>query len=843
METTLKKTEQVTNNHSNTINYPFLLVTHMVCADQQIHSEESKALHELATQIEAGQRTLEEMEKILAQDDHQLSVEEVARRVPSSQKNEAMCQILAIAYVDGFCSVLERKMAERIAQIWNWPKAEIQQQIEEAGAFSDTGFLDESNQQKLSVSGRLLQKADSILSRALVNKLANLTGAEEKVEQLRQEILLSGPEYDEAIRQCAVIAKEDYKFAELALKSAGSTLRSLRKNLQNSIAEIQSKTTSKGQANQAKEVAKQLELTQKSLSDEIIKEIQEVQESLRSKERALNHFSIAFMGRTKAGKSTLHAIVTDKKWEAIGVGKQRTTRYNRVYPWKNLRIIDTPGIGAPDGKRDEEIAESVIEESDVICYVVTNDNIQATEFEFLHLLKKKAKPLIILLNVKKNLRDSRRLEHFLKNPDKAFEMEGQSGLGGHIERIRRYAKEHYANDYFPIIPVMLLAAQLSREPEHENRKEELFKASRMQDFLNSIRESLIQYGTIRRSQTLLGSTVGAINTPYDWVAGQAQIYKQLAEKIQSKREEIRKKIEIAFKDSRRNLQTEIETIFQEAINAVPSFAEEHWNSNELGLKLGWEKTLKSLNLEQRLKSAFQEAGEQFKQEVQEVLEEIGHELQLVAELGGDNFKFTEQDSWDTRNWVRIGGSILGIAGTVFLLFSSSFAMPLVIVAGVVSIITGLFKSKDEKRQKAVNNISESLRDQLNTRKQEVLEKAESEFLKNCGSVSTNIESYFKELASGLESFSLTLEEAQKKFSAQTNYLNRPYAKRILDWSQEKYEPLTEEGARKTVAKVQRKFGHKMTIITRSELTIKKSMDELKKVLQEDISIQSLKSVK
>ncbi len=376
METTLKKTEQVTNNHSNTINYPFLLVTHMVCADQQIHSEESKALHELATQIEAGQRTLAEMEKILAQDDHQLSVEEVARRIPSTQKNEAMCQILAIAYVDGFCSVLERKMAERVAQIWNWPKGEIQQQIEEAGAFSDTRFLDESNQQKLSVSGRLLQKADSILSRALVNKLANLTGAEEKVEQLRHEILLSGPEYDEAIRQCAVVAKEDYQFAELALKSAYSTLYYLGKNLRKSIYEIQSKTNSKSQANTAKEVAKQLELTQKSLSDEIIKEIEEVQESLRSKERALNHFSIAFMGRTKAGKSTVHAIVTNDGWEAIGVGKQRTTRYNRVYEWKNIRIIDTPGIGAPGGKSDEEIAESVIEESDVICYVVTNDSIQ-----------------------------------------------------------------------------------------------------------------------------------------------------------------------------------------------------------------------------------------------------------------------------------------------------------------------------------------------------------------------------------------------------------------------------------------------------------------------------------
>lgn len=62
---------------------------------------------------------------------------------------------------------------------------------------------------------------------------------------------------------------------------------------------------------------------------------------------------------TKAGKSTLHSILTEQGWDAIGVGKQRTTRSNRFYTWNNIRIIDTPGIGAPGGKSDEEIAESI----------------------------------------------------------------------------------------------------------------------------------------------------------------------------------------------------------------------------------------------------------------------------------------------------------------------------------------------------------------------------------------------------------------------------------------------------------------------------------------------------
>ena len=44
------------------------------------------------------------------------------------------------------------------------------------------------------------------------------------------------------------------------------------------------------------------------------------------------------------------------------------------------------GIGAPGGKTDEEIAESIVDESDVIWFLVKNDSIQESEFEFLWLI-------------------------------------------------------------------------------------------------------------------------------------------------------------------------------------------------------------------------------------------------------------------------------------------------------------------------------------------------------------------------------------------------------------------------------------------------------------------------
>ncbi|MCU0536612.1 MAG: 50S ribosome-binding GTPase [Hydrococcus sp. Prado102] len=413
------------------LKYSYLLLTHLVCADRQIHSEEAKALRELAQEANIEQNTLVEMEKILSYEENHLVLEDVAANVPLEQQSETMRQVLAIAYTDGFFAPLEREVVNKIAQIWRWSPREIDKILEEAEGFKPKLSNNNEAQEQLSFAARLLKNEyRSSLSRAVIHLAKQLAPEtiERKIEQLEREILLKGPEYDKAIEQCAKIAKEDYKFAELALNKTESELSNLANNLKQTIEQIQHKNSNNAKANTAKEVANQLESSREWLKAEIVRELENVRESLHAKQRALKHFSISFMGKTKAGKSTLHAIITGEGWNAIGVGKQRTTRLNRVYEWKNIRIVDTPGIGAPGGESDEEIARNVIDESDVICYVVTNDSIQETEFQFMKLLKEKAKPLIILLNVKYNLRDPRRLEHFLNNPDKLFAMDGNISL-------------------------------------------------------------------------------------------------------------------------------------------------------------------------------------------------------------------------------------------------------------------------------------------------------------------------------------------------------------------------------------------------------------------------------
>ncbi len=46
-----------------------------------------------------------------------------------------------------------------------------------------------------------------------------------------------------------------------------------------------------------------------------------------------------------------------------------------------------------------------------------------------------------------------------------------------------------------------------------------------------------------------------------------------------------------------------EAIFQDTFNIIPDFAEEHWDTNETDLKLGWEKKLKNIRFEERLKNS------------------------------------------------------------------------------------------------------------------------------------------------------------------------------------------------------------------------------------------------
>jgi len=333
--------------------------------------------------------------------------------------------------------------------------------------------------------------------------------------------------------------------------------------------------------------------------------------------------------------------------------------------------------------------------------------------------------------------------------------------------------------------------------------------------------------------------VGNINKPYDWVKQQAEGYQNLTDKLKAKHGRVQKLIKTAEKDALESLLLQIQTLFQDALNAIPSFAEDHWNCSENRLKCGWEQNLKDIRFESRLETAYQEASETFGKQVQAALEDVGKDLQLLAKLGGLEFKFNEQDAGDERNFLRIGGGILAVAGAIMVFIPPVAAIGLVIgiVGGVIGFIGGFCKSKDQKRTEAVQNISSSLCNQLNSQQQATLSKAVEQFHTTCKDIAVNVDAYLNQLVEGLEEIAKQLQSAQSKLDKTINNLNRAYAKRIIDWCLKYYEPLSNEGINDSIAEVSREFGRSMRITTKSLLQLQRTQDEINSVLQENISIQ------
>ena len=103
---------------SKFIDSSFLLYAHMVCADGQIHIEESRALDKLAVGMGIGSSTKEEMDKIISQADDMKTLNEVILNIPEKERVPCMMTLASVAYADGFCDPLERKMLEDIAVNW-----------------------------------------------------------------------------------------------------------------------------------------------------------------------------------------------------------------------------------------------------------------------------------------------------------------------------------------------------------------------------------------------------------------------------------------------------------------------------------------------------------------------------------------------------------------------------------------------------------------------------------------------------------------------------------------------------------------------------------------------------
>lgn len=736
----------------------YLLGCYIVVADKEINSLELDVLDNYLPTEEDSVNI--QRRQIFSDDEDKpklktLLTELQLTNITSKQQEEIIRLLADIAYGDDYMAKSEKALLEQVVTALNVDASVVKRIIDESKASSTERIKSE----RLSVPQRAIGKIEN-----LVYGLVKGNGKGKVID-----LLLGSLGYDTAIEKITDTALVDLDRVTKIVDGINDSLATTKDSL--SHLKISKEKASK----EVVEVANAIERVRDDFDLLLERSIRENQEVLEKKRRNIRYFTIAFMGRTKAGKSTLHKIITQQDDDDIGVGKLRTTRFNRSWYWRKLRILDTPGIGAPGGASDTEIAKAIIDEADVICYIVTNDSIQETEFDFLEEIKDRNKPLYIVLNVKSNLTQSIRLKRFLKEPNAWKDDTGEQSIQGHLDRIYDQLAGKYNMDAVEIIPIHLLAAQLGFSEETAKKDATILReGSNIFTFTRSVQATVHKTGGLKKSLSVVDGTayqIHQIGLALDHDLSQLKESRDLLVNTFSR-------FQVFMVEEKVKLFRDVKLIFSsfkaELENRASAFANENYdkkNANEL-----WnsDPTVKSIFI--RLDSRLQQRLEDYNDKVKSQIEEIADDLQVIT-----SFKVVSTVSGhkivNTQSLVNALGNALG-----WLLYAIPYIGGWVKlgISIALSFLSNLFSSKEKKIRKA----TEKMRSQLVAEIDKGMKKSQQDFLENVDTAVGNTTSYISELFSayidGVKKVITEIDRLYEQTTQDESAINSLVSLRILE---------------------------------------------------------------
>lgn len=511
--------------------------------------------------------------------------------------------------------------------------------------------------------------------------------------------------YLASLETCKQIAKEEYTTVQRHFEQCDTIIDELSKKLQRVI-EHGSRTLSKD-----KMVADDLTNMMHSFKKEYGKLLSKRNANLAKQQRSLDCFNVMLFGRTMAGKSTVREAITRGDGQTIGKGAQRTTRDVQEYEWNNLRIIDTPGFGAYNGQEDTLVAHEILEQSDVVLFMLNSDSIQESTFAELEHVHKLNKPLIFVLNMKKDLENEGNRRRALKNPEKYIFKEEE--IQGHTERLKNLAGRVGINPgAVRIIPIHAQAAFLATTIRGEEGSQ-LHELSRIDHVLNALIKEVEGNGPIRRVQTFLDSSLHHVDGQSLLILKQRERLSELLPQYESGFTRISQWKRKTLRDSPCLLSGAVDLAFKPLIASVADFVDDHIeNDNAAG---AWDRHYKSLNITKNIEKSVQDLAEQVMEELLDFNREMNEGLDITRsfEVAYNGKKFSESDFKRINGW---GSAIAGVVSTLAFLNSWN---PVGWVAVGISFALTLFsyfsdsrakklkEAKSEQRQALLKNIEES----------------------------------------------------------------------------------------------------------------------------------------
>ena len=738
----------------------YLLGCYMVIVDKEINQMEVDVLDNYLP-LSKEDELYHQRTQIFSDDEERTKLKDILDKLVMAnysvaQKTEIVTLLARIAYGDDYMASSELELLIKVGKLL---KLDIGQIIEE----TQSGSNKRIDSSQLSSLKRFVGKMENTIYQSFANS--------DKKSVV--DMMLGGLGYSASIAQITEDAEKDLARVTRIIDDLNGMLN----EEYNHLATI--KPSSKKVSKEVLKIEEIIQGIRGSFNEIIDNSLTSNREVLDKKRRNIRYFTIAFMGRTKAGKSTLHKVITQQETDDIGVGKLRTTRYNRSWYWNKLRIVDTPGIGAPGGEADTEIAKSIIDEADVVCYVVTSDSIQETEFDFFSTIKERNKPLYIILNVKSNLNQAIRLKRFIANPDDWRLGDGPQSIKGHIERIHDKLDGKYNMDAVRIIPIHLLAAQIALSGEQDSKTSKiLFDASNISEFTNSVKKEVQLSGSLKKSLSVIDGTSYQINTIWHKIYADLKSLKEGNEVLKKKQA----KNYTFFKNELTQVEQYLKTIFQgtreDLHNRASAFASEHYDDEDAGKTWGKDMVVKSINkrLEQQIQERFNDLNEKIKSELEEMI------MDMRISLATDNIASNVSGESVTNTRLAASVFVSVISAALFVWNPLGWSVAVLTVVGIIgSFLTSLFTSKSEKIRKATENLRKQLCDSIDSGIDKNLKQVLENTRKSINDTYKSIDSVLKAYTKNADDIIKDMDRLVKQVQEKENAINSLVSLRILDF--------------------------------------------------------------
>lgn len=569
--------------------------------------------------------------------------------------------------------------------------------------------------------------------------------------------------YLDALTKSKVAAQEEYRFVKGNLTNTDDLVTGLKQQISRVVNQSESLLGNKDSS------TIKLHEISRSLNHELDSAMLKHNQSIAQRAKKLEKFTVMLFGRTMAGKSTIREAITGGDGSTIGQGAQRTTRDIKEYEWQNLRVVDTPGFGAWGGEEDTAIAHSIVEESDLILFLLSSDSVQLSTIQEMKGLSAKNKPVIFVLNVKQDLTKRVHRKRFLKDPEGFF---SEEKIGGHIQRLEELARDELGirANRLKIVPLHAQAAYLAGQENDPAEAERLYKASRLPDLFDLLSTEISTNGPVRRIQSLLDSAYCHLDFLDQHLIENKKQLKIYTNTVDEKRTQFDSWFNDYQKELPNLVDRKVDGIFSSFKQTIGSFVDDNIERKDFDQR--WKSHLESSEIEPGLQKVMVELQDDVKNKVEQFNREVKQDIEFSRK-----FNFESQNTYDPLDYKRLtgwGGAIAtGIASIAFFNSWNPVGWAFAAAATVFGIFNFFSDSREKKLRNQKTKVAKDIRASIDKQKMASKKEIISWFNKNIRSrVIQGLLKDTRELVHGLNELCQSLDQGSQQCNMLLCSVNR-----------------------------------------------------------------------